>query len=155
MGPGPNSEQIRKIGPEWAPEMRQNIGNPYQMEDNKAALRAAPLGFAVFHLVRISYVLPHFRSPFWADSPNLLQIWPGTHPGFEIVQLVFPRGLQLVHSRLQKKNVEKPQDGRQKSCQNIGNPYQMEDNKNPKGGGAKRRPLGGGTEGAALFSSIW
>ena len=27
------------------------------------------------------------------------------------------------------KNVEKPQDGRQKSCQNIGNPYQMEDNK--------------------------
>ena len=26
--------------------------------------------------------------------------------------------------------------------QNIGNPYQMEDDKNPKGGGAKRRPLG-------------
>ena len=32
-----------------------------------------------------------------------------------------------------KKKVEKPQDGRQKSGQNIGNPYQMEDNKNPKG----------------------
>ena len=28
-----------------------------------------------------------------------------------------------------KKMVEKPQDGRQKSSQNIGNPYQMEDNK--------------------------
>ena len=28
-----------------------------------------------------------------------------------------------------KKKVEKPQDGHQKSCQNIGNPYQMEDNK--------------------------
>ena len=41
-----------------------------------------------------------------------------------------------------KKKVEKPQDGRQKSGQNIGNPYQMEDNKNPKGGGAKCRPLG-------------
>ena len=33
--PGPNSEQIRKIGPEWAREMRQNIGNPCQMADNK------------------------------------------------------------------------------------------------------------------------
>ena len=31
----------------------------------------------------------------------------------------------------------------------------MEDNKNPKGGGAKRRPLWGGVEGAALLSSIW
>ena len=45
----------------------------------------------------------------------------------------------------QKKKVEKPQDGRQKSGQNIGNPYQMEDNKAapsapPQGGGAK--PLG-------------
>ena len=28
-----------------------------------------------------------------------------------------------------QKKVEKPQDGRQKSGQNIGNPYQMEDNK--------------------------
>ena len=35
MGPGPNSDQIREIGPERAPEMRQNIGNPYQTEDNK------------------------------------------------------------------------------------------------------------------------
>ena len=46
-----------------------------------------------------------------------------------------------------KRNVEKPQDGRQKSSQNIGNPYQMEDNKAapsapPQGGGASRRPLG-------------
>ena len=46
-----------------------------------------------------------------------------------------------------KKNVEKPQDGRQKSCQNIGNLYQMEDNKAapsapPQGGGASRHPLG-------------
>ena len=46
-----------------------------------------------------------------------------------------------------KKKVEKPQDGRQKSGQNIGNPYQMEDNKAapsapPQGGGASRRSLG-------------
>ena len=31
----------------------------------------------------------------------------------------------------------------------------MEDNKNPERGGAKRRPLWGGAEGAALLSSIW
>ena len=39
-----------------------------------------------------------------------------------------------------KKNVEKPQDGRQKSSRNIGNPYQMEDNKNPKGAAPKAPP---------------
>ena len=39
-----------------------------------------------------------------------------------------------------KKKVEKPQDGRQKSGQNIGNPYQMEDNKNPKGAAPKAPP---------------
>ena len=49
--------------------------------------------------------------------------------------------------KAKKKKVEKPQDGRQKSGQNIGNPYQMEDNKAapsapPQGGGASRRPLG-------------
>ena len=165
---GPNSGQIREIGPEWAREVRQNLGNPYQMEDNKAApsappqgggasrrplgfcclpfgkdflsfasfigahsgpisriwsefgpgpiqdfkivflgapttakwkttrrrlrrrpkgaaLRAAPLGFVVFHLVRISDALPNFRSPFWSDFPNLFRILPGTHPGLEIV----------------------------------------------------------------------
>ena len=53
-----------------------------------------------------------------------------------------------------KKKVKKPQDGRQKSGQNIGYPYQMEDNKAatsapPQGGGASRRPLG------FLLSSIW
>ena len=41
-----------------------------------------------------------------------------------------------------KKKVEKPQDGRQKSGQNIGNPYQMEDNKNPKGAARSAAPLG-------------
>ena len=88
-GPGPNSEQIRKIGPEWAPEMRQNIGNPYQMEDNKAAPSAPPQGggasrrplgvLVVFHLVRISYVLASFPEPVlarfstkFADSENSL-----------------------------------------------------------------------------------
>ena len=40
----------------------------------------------------------------------------------------------------QKKKVEKPQDGSQKSGQNIRNPYQMEDNKNPKGA-APKAPL--------------
>ena len=39
-----------------------------------------------------------------------------------------------------KKKVEKPQDGHQKSCQNIGNPYQMEDNKSPKGAAPKAPP---------------
>ena len=42
----------------------------------------------------------------------------------------------------QKKKVEKLQDGRQKSGQNIGNPYQMEDNKNPKGVARSAAPLG-------------
>ena len=41
-----------------------------------------------------------------------------------------------------KKRVEKPQDGHQKSSQNIGNPYQMEDNKNPKGAARSAAPLG-------------
>ena len=41
-----------------------------------------------------------------------------------------------------KKNVEKLQDGRQKSGPNIGNPYQMEDNKNPKGAARSAAPLG-------------
>ena len=44
MGPGPNSDQIREIGPEWALEMKQNIGNPYQTEDNKGRLRRPPRG---------------------------------------------------------------------------------------------------------------
>ena len=53
-----------------------------------------------------------------------------------------------------KKKVEKPQDGRQKSGQNIGNPYQMEDNKAapsapPKGAALRAAPLG------FLLSSIW
>ena len=51
----------------------KNIGNPYQMEDNKnpkgAARSAAPLGrrrrrrLVVFHLVRISYVFASFLEP--------------------------------------------------------------------------------------------
>ena len=41
-----------------------------------------------------------------------------------------------------KKKGEKPQDGRQLSGQNIGNPYQMEDNKNPKGAARSVAPLG-------------
>ena len=92
--PGWVPDQIRKIGSEWAPEVKQNIGNPYQTEDNKnpRGRREAPppwgapkAPLVVFCLVRISYVLPHFRSSFWADFPNLVRIWPGTHPGFEIV----------------------------------------------------------------------
>ena len=80
--PGWVPDQIRKIGLEWAPEVRQNIGNPYQTEDNKnprgrrealppCGAPKAPL--VVFHLVRISYVLHHFRSPFWDDFPNLVR----------------------------------------------------------------------------------
>ena len=76
--PGPNSGQIREIGPEWAREVRQNIGNPYQMEDNKAAPSAPPQGggasrrplgvLVVFHLVRISYVFGVFPVPFWTST---------------------------------------------------------------------------------------
>ena len=41
-----------------------------------------------------------------------------------------------------KKVVEKPSDGGQKSSQKIGTPYQMEDNKNPKGAARSAGPLG-------------
>ena len=54
----------------WAAESSPNKGNPYQMEDNKAAPSAPPQGggasrrplgfFYVFHLVRISYVFDAF-----------------------------------------------------------------------------------------------
>ena len=53
-----------------------------------------------------------------------------------------------------KKKVEKPQDGRQKSCPNIGNLYQMEDNTNPRGR-REAPPPWGGAEGAALLSPVW
>ena len=44
--------------------------------------------------------------------------------------------------RPKKKKVEKPQDGRQKSGPNSGNPYQMEDNKAaPKGAALRDAPL--------------
>ena len=58
-------------------EMPQNIGKPYQMEDNKATPSAAPqgggasrrpLGFVVLHLVRISYVFATFPEPVLARS---------------------------------------------------------------------------------------
>ena len=45
--PGPNSEEILEIGSEWAQEVMQNLGNPYQMEDNKAAPSAPPEGGGV------------------------------------------------------------------------------------------------------------
>ena len=41
-----------------------------------------------------------------------------------------------------KSKVERPQDGRQKSGQSIGNPYQMENNKTPKGAARSGAPLG-------------
>ena len=46
-----------------------------------------------------------------------------------------------------KKKVKEPQNGRQKSGPNIGNPYQIEDNKVAptaprQGGGASRRTVG-------------
>ena len=45
--PGWVPDQIREIGPEWAPEMKQNIGNPDQTEDNKTqgdGAKRRPLG---------------------------------------------------------------------------------------------------------------
>ena len=75
MGPGPNSEQIRKIGPEWAPEMRQHIGNPYQMEHNKAAPSAPPKGAACLLFGKDFLRLASFPEPvlgrFSEFVPNL------------------------------------------------------------------------------------
>ena len=56
--------------------------------------------------------------------------------------------------KTKEEEMEKPQDGRRKSGQNIGNPYQMEDNKAapsapPKGAALRAAPLG------VLLSSIW
>ena len=58
-GPSRDPDQIREIGAEWAREVRQNLGNPYQMEDNKTqggGAKRRPLGappkasLVVFHL---------------------------------------------------------------------------------------------------------
>ena len=58
-----------KIEPEWAPEMRQNIGNPYQMEDNKTqGGRRRRRRLVVFHLVRIFYVFGAFPGPCWIST---------------------------------------------------------------------------------------
>ena len=64
-----------------------------------------------------------------------------------LIECILNGGKTKEGGQSQKKKVEKPQDVRLKSGQNIGNPYQMEDNKAapsapPQGGGASRRPLG-------------
>ena len=51
------------------------------------------------------------------------------------------------HRKEGEKNTKSTQNGVRKSAQNIGDPYQIEDNKAapsapPQGGGASRRPLG-------------
>ena len=50
-------------------------------------------------------------------------------------------GGKAVPEKRSRKNTKLTQNGLQKSCQNIGIPSQIEDNKT-QGGGAKRRPLG-------------
>ena len=69
------------------------------MEDNKSprGRREAPppwgapkAPLVVFHVVRISNIFAHFRTPFCADFPNLVRIGSGTHPGFEIVFFCSP-----------------------------------------------------------------
>ena len=92
---GPNSDQIREIGPEWAPEMRQNIGNPYQMEDKSAAFGGAPRGRR-FAPPPWNFCLPFgkgflcfasFPGPilgrFSRFVPNLVRVATRTHPGFQ------------------------------------------------------------------------
>ena len=112
-----------------------------------AALRAAPLGFVVCHLVRISYVSGAFSGALLGlHGPETRRTKnSGTGP---VLRVPLSSGLffspDYCHSHPpdpgmlgkprkvdspKKKKVEKPQDGRQKSCQDIGNPYQMEDNK--------------------------
>ena len=73
----PKKKKVEKPQ-DWRQKSGQNIGNPYQMEDNKnpkgAARSAAPLGrrrrrrLVVFHLVRISYVLGGFPGPCWTST---------------------------------------------------------------------------------------
>ena len=80
---GTNSENRLRMGPANEAKHRKSLPNARQQgapsaPPKGAALRAAPLGFVVCHLVRISYVLPHFPGPFWADFPNLFRIWSGS-----------------------------------------------------------------------------
>ena len=56
--------------------------------------------------------------------------------------LGFPMDGKTKEGGLSKKKMEKPKDGRQKSNQNIGNTYQMEDNKNPKEAARSAATLG-------------
>ena len=72
-----------------APEMHQNIRNPYQIEDNKAPPSAvpqapAPLGFVVLNLVRISYVFVHFRD---LEHPTFSQFLTGFFLGLKRSQI--------------------------------------------------------------------
>ena len=68
-----------------------------------------------------------FKAGQWADQ------WAGQRAGQGSGQWAGPWGGQWWENQgrwtVPKKKVEKPQDGRHKSGQNIGNPYQMEDNK--------------------------
>ena len=62
----------------------QDIGSPYQMEDNKAALRAAPLGFVLSSIWQgFPMFWLHIRTPFWFDFRQNLPI----------LRIPFPRGL--------------------------------------------------------------
>ena len=110
--PGPTGAVISiggwggRGGPEGPRKYTKNIGNPYQMEDNKnpkgAARSAAPLGrrrrrrLVVFHLVRISYVFALFPEPVlarflteFADSES----FPADSDSFPADSESFPRGL--------------------------------------------------------------
>ena len=60
-----------KIDPEWAPEMKQKHKKslPNGRQQGGGAFGAAPLGFVLFHLVRICYAFGSFPEPildrFW------------------------------------------------------------------------------------------
>ena len=126
-----------------------------QEEDNKATPSAPPSWvLVVFDLVRISYVFGACPGPCWTSTGpavifilDLGDLFVGPHKilreegGEKQSQEENQWWENQGRSTVPKKNVEKPQDGRQKSCQNIGNPYQMEDNKDPKGAVQSAAPV--------------
>ena len=62
-----------KIHPEWAPEIKPKHRNSLpNRRQQGGAFGAAPLGFVVFHLVRISYVFGAFLGPCW--TPTSMEI---------------------------------------------------------------------------------
>ena len=116
-GPGPNSDKIVEIGAEWAPEMKQNIRNPYQTEDNKnpRGRREAPLPWeapkaplVVFHLVcQVFLCFATFPEP---NLGRFSEFGPGPIQDLKIVFFFSPNSLRKSqqHTPILYKTSEKP-----------------------------------------------